>query len=238
MTEIVFKLENFDTPLENSRMIFLLGQGGQGRQGGQPPKLLDDLISSPKLTSRVLIAAARSEVPLLFKGNWSAIFNPVDGKDWQLVLTYCLYMTKPGIIVIEDAVNLPEGFIGRLPFAQQAGLQLVICRQICQAVPANLLAAADTIFLPLIEDLAGADADACLAVLKSQLGNGGTSLEQKKEWLREVRSAKAALVWTRIRERGAGGAVYWFDPADGTEGAKHMTGRAIRKMLGALGELL
>jgi hypothetical protein len=123
--------------------------------------------------------------------------------------------------------------------AQQAGLQLAVCRQLSsQTLPASLLAAADTIFLPLVEDLAGADADGCLAILKGQLGNSGTSLEQKREWLREVRSAKAALVWTRIRERAAGGAVYWFDPAETAEGAKHLTGRSIKKLLGALGELL
>jgi hypothetical protein len=234
MTETVYKLENFDTPLDNSRMLFLLGRSAQ------PPKLLDELINCPRLVSRVLIASTRSEVPLLFKGAWSAVFSPADGKDWQLVLTYCLHMTKPGIIVVQDGVALPEGFIGRLPFTQgQAqGLQLAICWQICQPVPATTLASADAVFLPLVEDLAGADADACLAVLKGQLGVGGGPLEQKKEWLREVRSVKAALVWTRIRERGAGGAVYWFDPADGADGAKHMNGRTVRKMLGALGELL
>ncbi len=235
MTEIVYKLENFDTPLENSRMIFLAGRHGQ------LPRLLDDLICSPKQASRVLIASQRSELPLLFKGAWSAVFNPTDGKDWKLVLTYCLYMTKPGIIVVEDGVHLPDGFIGRLPFSQQgqqSGLQLAVCRQICQQQPASLLAVADTIFLPLVEDLAGADADGCLAVLKQQLGNNGPSLEQKREWLREVRSVKAALVWTRIRERSSGGVVYWFDPAETAEGAKHLTGRSIKKLLGALGELL
>ena len=228
MTETVYKLENFDTPLDNSRMLFLLGRSAQ------PPKLLDELINCPRLVSRVLIASTRSEVPLLFKGAWSAVFSPADGKDWQLVLTYCLHMTKPGIIVVQDGVALPDGFIGRLPFTQgQAqGLQLAICWQICQPVPAAVLASADSIFLPLVEDLAGADADACLAVLKGQLGVGGGPLEQKKEWLREVRSVRAALVWTRIRERGVGGAVYWFDPAEGNgEGQRVQTlGRYMKAL--------
>ena len=233
MTEIIYNLENFDTPLENSRMIFLLGKNGT------LPCIFDDIVNSPKLTCRILITSQRSEVPLLFKGTWSAIFSPMDGKDWQLVLTYCLYMNRPAIIVIEDAVNLPEGFMSRLSAAPASvNLQVVICRQLCQQIPANLLGSADTIFLPLIEDLAGADADASLAILKGQLGVSGASLEQKREWLREVRSARAALVWTRIRERAATGAVYWFDPADGAEGAKHITGRTIRKLLGALGDLL
>jgi hypothetical protein len=232
MNETIYKLENFDTPLDNSRMIFLLGRSAQ------PPRLLDELVNCPKLVSRVLIASVRSEVPLLFKGAWTAVFNPNDTKCWQLVLTYCLHMSKPGIIVVEDGVSLPEGFTGRLPFTQQPGLQLAVCWQVCQPIPATTMASADTIFLPLVEDLAGADADACLAVLKGQLGVGGGPLEQKKEWLREVRSVRAALVWTRIRERSAAGAVYWFDPADGAEGAKHMNGLAVRKMLGALGDLL
>ncbi len=226
MTEIVYKLENFDTPLDNSRMLFLLGRSAQ------PPKLLDELINCPKLASRVLIASAKSEVPLLFKGAWSAVFSPADTKDWQLVLTYCLYMNKPAIIVVEDGVALPDGFIGRLPFSQAPGLQLAVCWQVCRQIPATTLASADSIFLPLVEDLAGADADACLALLKGQLGVGGGPLEQKKEWLREVRSVKAALVWTRIRERAAGGAVYWFDPAEGNgEGQRVQTlGRYMKAL--------
>jgi hypothetical protein len=237
MTEYVYKLENFDTPLENSKMIFLLGQAAAATT---LPCIFDDLVNSPKLVSRILIASQRSELPLLFKAPWSAVFSPVDGRCWQLVLTYCLYMTRPAIIVIEDGVQVPEGFMSKFQSSASAsGLQIVTCRLLQGLQGAgNQLASADTIFLPLVEDLTGADADACLAVLKGQLGSSGAPFEQKREWLREVRSAKAALVWTRIRERGAGGAVYWFDPADGAEGAKHLGGKSIRKLLGALGELL
>jgi hypothetical protein len=229
MTEIVYKLENFDTPLENSRIFFLLGRGRQ------PPKLLDQLINSPKVTNRVLVSSQHSETPLLFKGLWSAIFNPSDGKDWQLVLTYCTYMTKPGIIVIEDGLHIPEGFMARLP---TVNLQFAICRQICQQQPANLLAVADTIFLPVVEDLAGADADACLTVLKQQLGVNGAVLDQRKEWLREVRAVRSCLVWTRIQERSTHGAVYWFDPADDLEINKHYSTKQVKKYLEALGDVL
>ena len=233
MTEYVYKLENFDTPLENSKMIFLLGQSAAAAL----PCIFDDLVNSPKLVSRILIANQRSELPLLFKAPWSAVFSPVDGKDWQLVLTYCLYMTRPAIIVIEDGVQVPEGFMSRLSAAPAAtNLQIVTCR-LLQGLQGNQLASADTIFLPLVEDLTGADADACLAVLKGQLGSSGAPFEQKREWLREVRSAKAALVWTRLRERGAGGAVYWFDPADGTEGAKQPV-KQVKKLLKSLTEIL
>jgi hypothetical protein len=236
MTEIVYKLENFDTPLENSRMIFLLGRSASASASASAlPKLFDDLVNCPKLVSRVLIANHRSKTPLLFKGQWSAVFNPSDTKDWQLVLTYCTHMTRPGIVVIEDAVTVPEGFMSRL-----SALQVAVCRQL-QSLPAGLLASADTVFLPLVEDLAGADADACLAVLKQQLGTGGASLEQKREWLREVRAARACLVWTRLRERTPAGAVYWFDPADGAENLRLPSQQArvtVRKLLAALGEMI
>ncbi len=234
MTEIVYKLENFDTPLENSRIFFLLGNASR------LPRLFNDVVNSPKLASRVLISSSRSEVPLLFKAPWSAVFNPLDGKDWQLVLTYCLYMTRAAIIVIEDGVNVPEGFMARLHVqgSASAGLQTVICRQIGSAGAA--LGSADVVFLPAIEDLAGADADAAIDLLGGLLrdkGRPGLS-EQKRAWLREVRSAKASLVWSRIGESAATGAVYWLDPADGAEDLRLAARGSVRKLLVALGELI
>ncbi len=232
MTEIVYKLENFDTPLENSRIFFLLGHAGA------LPKLFNDVVNSPKLVSRVLISSGRSEVPLLFKAPWSAVFNPTDGKDWQLVLTYCLYMTRAAIIVIEDGVNVPEGFMARLHVQGTAGLQTVICRQIAGLAAA--LGSADVVFLPAIEDLAGADADAAIDLLGGLLRDKGRpgAVEQKRAWLREVRSAKASLVWSRIGESAATGAVYWLDPADGAEDLRLAARGSVRKLLVALVELI
>ncbi len=222
MTEIVYKLENFDTPLENSRMIFLLGRSASA--SAALPAQFNDIVNSPKLASRILIASSKSEYPLAFRAAWNAVFYPTT--DWQLVLTYCTYIAKPSIIVIEDGVTVPDAFIGRL---QMQNLQILQVRQLgMETVPGW----ADVAFLPQIADVGSADADNAIRTLMTLLKEQGTA-EQKREWLREVRTAKAALVWSRIRERHPG-VVYWFDPADGAEGSKQLTGRVVRKLVGAL----
>jgi hypothetical protein len=227
MTDLVYKLENFDTPLENSRICFLLGAAG-----AQLPGIASSLFANPRLSSCILIASQRSVLPLFFKATWDAVFYADSGKTWSQILTYCSYAAKPSLIVIEDGVTVPDAFIGRLP---RENLQLVICRGLADAA-GKQLGWVDTIFLPLVEDLAGADADACVAVLNAQLGDNGVAasaaLEYKRAWLREVRSAKACLVWTRVGERTARGAVYWLDPADGDDCgiSIQMIGRYMKAM--------
>lgn len=230
MTDLVYKLENFDTPLDNSRICFLLGSAGA------LPGIANSLFTNPRLSSRILIASQRSAAPLFFKADWDAVFYADSGKTWSQILTYCSYGAKPALIVIEDGVTVPDAFIGRLP---REHLQLMICRLLADGLTQKL-AWADTIFLPLVEDLAGADADAVLQILGGQLGDmgsAGASLEYKRAWLREVRSVKAVLVWTRVGERQPRGSVYWLDPVDGaTDGGIHV--KSVRKYMKALIDLI
>ena len=233
MTDLVYKLENFDTPLENSRICFLLSHDRPAL-----PEIASGLFADPRTTSRILIASQRSAMPLFFKAAWDAVFYADNGKTWSQILTYCSYAQKPALIVIEDGVTVPDAFIGRLP---RENLQLVICRLLGDvAGSSQKLAWADTIFLPLVEDLTGADADGVLQILGGQLGDmgggAGVSLEYKRAWLREVRSVKAALVWTRVGERAVRGAVYWLDPADGTADGG-MPVKSIRKYMKSLIDL-
>lgn len=232
MTDLVYKLENFDTPLENSRICFYLSHNRPSLPG-----IASELFTNPKCASRILIASQRSVLPLFFKAAWDAVFYADNGKTWSQILTYCSYAAKPALIVIEDGIMVPDAFIGKLP---RENLQLVICRLLGDVTGARgqQLGWADTIFLPLVEDLAGADADGVLQILGGQLGDvGAAALEYKRAWLREVRSAKACLVWTRVGERSQRGAVYWLDPADGS-GEAHITGRNIKKYIASLIELL
>jgi hypothetical protein len=226
MTEVVYNLENFDTSLDGSRIVFFASAAAASL-----PAQLNDIICSPAISSRVLISSAKSDIPLLFKGAWNAVFTPLN--DWQLVLTYCSYMPKPAIIVIEDGVAVPDAFISRLQ--PQKNLQIVCLRAL--GLTTQVPAWADAVFLPFIADLTGADADAVLSHLGGLCGSS-ISAEHKKAWLREVRVAKAALVWTRIQERGPAGAVYWYDPADGSAAAAALPARAIRKYMNALIDLI
>ena len=226
MTEIVYKLENFDSPLENSKLLFLFGREKE------LPGLFYQLLEPVKTTSRVLIRSDKSEIPLFFKGGWNAVFSPVEGRDWSLVLTYCSYMSRPAIIVIEDGVIVPEAFIGKL--SAITNLQIIRTQHLIHGltVPSWISA----VYLPLIEEVASADADNVVELLGVLLGDRGRqgATEQKKAWLRELRVARAALIWSRIGEATAVGAVYWIDPSDGLELTNTISGRTIRKYMNSL----
>ena len=141
MTDLVYKLENFDTPLENSRICFCLSASRPALPG-----IAGGLFTNPKCASRILIASQRSALPLFFNAVWDAVFYADNGKTWSQILTYCSYAAKPALIVIEDGVTVPDAFIGRLP---RENLQLVICRSLGDvAGSSQKLVWADTIFLP------------------------------------------------------------------------------------------
>jgi hypothetical protein len=226
MTEIVYKLENFDTPLENSRLLFLFGREKE------LPGLFNQLLEPIKTTSRVLIRSDKSEIPLFFKGDWGAVFTPGEGCNWSLVLTYCSYMARPAIIVIEDGVAVPDAFISKL--SATANLQIVRTQMLVHGLTVPGWASA--VCLPLIEEVASADADNVVEILGCLLGDKGRSgaAEQKKAWLKELRIARAALIWSRIGEASAAGAVYWLDPIDGLEMGHTLHGRTIRKYMKSL----
>lgn len=242
MTEIIYKLENFDSPLENSKLLFLFGREKE------LPGLFYQLLEPVKTISRVLIRSDKSEIPLFFKGAWNAVFNPTDGKDWSLILTYCSYMTRPAIIVIEDGVIVPEVFIGKLgsatvPASVNAGrqgdkLQIVRVQHLIHGLTVPSWVSA--VYLPLIEEVASADADNIVELLGILLGDRGRqgATEQKKAWLRELRVARAALIWSRIGEANAHGSAYWIDPSDGLETANKIVGRSIRKYMNSLIEYI
>jgi hypothetical protein len=226
MTEIVYKLENFDSPLENSKLLFLIGRDKE------LPGLFNQLVDSSKTSSRVLIRSDKSEVPLFFKGEWGAVFNPGDGRDWSLVLTYCSYMARPAIIVIEDGVIVPEAFIMKL--SATANLQIVRTQMLVHGLTVPSWVSA--VCLPLIEEVASADADNVVELVSVLLGDKGRSgsADQKKAWLRELRVARAALIWSRIGEASQRGAVYWLDPSDGLELGYALHNRSIRKYMKSL----
>lgn len=235
MTEIVYKLENFDSPLENSKLLFLFGRDKE------LPGLFYQLLEPVKTASRVLIRSDKSEIPLFFKGSWNAVFSPAEGRDWSLVLTYCSYMSRPAIIVIEDGVIVPEAFIGKLGSASasaSAKLQIVRVQHLIHGLTVPSWVSA--VYLPLIEEVTSADADNVVELLGVLLGDRGRqgATEQKKAWLRELRVARAALIWSRIGEATSHGSVYWIDPSDGLELTTLHSKTFIKKYLTAISSAL
>lgn len=207
-TEVV-KLDNFDAPLQGYRLLFYYDSITAALPG-----IFDSALHGEAYSRRVLLTAPSSRTSSLFRAEWDAIFQPADQKEWSLILTYCLYTPKPICIVVDDQVSVPEAFYQRLP---QNTTTLIIKPLDSVADPA--LSRHDAVFYPPIADITSVESANLIRSITS-LTASTTSVETKKAWLRELRVAKAALVWTRIGESTPAGAVYWYDILDGPASLK------------------
>ncbi len=225
MTDVV-KLENFDTPLVGSHTVFYIEGGALACPS--LPGTLDALIHGEPYNRHVLITAPTSRCSSLFRCNWDAVFQPADQKEWTLILTYCSYAPRPLFVHIDDAVHPPEAFFQRLP----QGTTVTEVRRL-ETVSESPIRA-DTIFYPPVQDLTSADATAIIRSLNVQVGS--RDVEGKRAYLRELRVARAGLVWTRVREPTAHGTTYWYDPVDGPAHVGKATYSAIAHHLHVLAD--
>jgi hypothetical protein len=202
-TEVV-KLENFDTPLHGHRTLFFYDP----RSTAGLPGLFDIILHGEAYSRRILLTAPASPSSSLFRAEWDAVFQPADQKEWSLILTYALYAPKHICIVIDDGLAVPDIFLQKLP----AGSTVIAVRSLDHATEAPL-ARYDTVCFPPVADTTSMEAAAILKIVSALTRTADT--ETKRAWLRELRVAKAALIWTRVGEPTATGASYWYDPTDG-----------------------
>lgn len=207
MTDVVVRLENFDAPLTGTHTVFYI----EGGPFAKPtlPGMLDSLLHGEPYNRRVLITSPSSRCSSLFRCNWEVVFQPVDQKEWTLILTYCSYAPRPLLVHIDDTVHAPDAFFQRLP----QGTTITEVRRL-ETVPefGGAPLAVGTIFYPPVQDLTTADSAAIVRSLNTQVGS--REVEGKKAYLRELRVSRAGLAWTRVGESSSQGATYWYDPAD------------------------
>jgi hypothetical protein len=125
---------------------------------------------------------------------WDALFHINDTQDLKLALTFIQHMTKPGRVVWTGTPSPPV----MAHLSKIDGLSLVAVGD----VPGPEWQA---IFWP-----PGAAIEDVEPVITSRLGPQG----RLKSILSELRGSDVGLVWSSIRE-SKGGALYWYDPADG-----------------------
>jgi hypothetical protein len=226
----VMTIENFDTPLRNSKILQYTLKNSQ-----QTPLYEIAAAGSENFARSILVAPSRAVgAQQFFRTAWDAVFqiqpvtanssvtqqqlqsqfgtyssnNIVGGiqqqqQDWSFILTYISNSPKPSCIFIEDGIDPPEAFIKRLP--QHVTL---IVQKSLGLRPSQQF---DTIFFPPITEPSSQEANYVLGTLDILLQNKN---DERRSWLKELRVAGAGLVWTRVAESQSHGAVYWYDPHD------------------------
>ncbi len=213
----VVKLENFDTPLVGHHTLFLYDP----RSVAPLPGLVDTVLHGEAYSRRILLTTPACTLSSLFRAEWDAVYQPADQKEWSLILTYCLYAPKRLCVVVDDGLAVPDAFFQRLP----AGTTVIAIKSLDGAAELQL-GRCDAVCFPAISDTTGMEAAAILKIVGGLAGNP-SSTESRRAWLRELRVARAGLIWTRIGEPASTGAVYWYDPADGPAGIKRLPAHLI-----------
>ncbi len=198
MSATTHEIENFDTPLRETKIL---------TYAPNLPLIAAASAAGPLMQRRILIAPHPSKS--LFAADWDVIFQIRDAKDWTLILTYMTHAPKPSLLFIEDGVEFPEQFVVRLPQTTT----LIVQRSLGARAAAAAAPWADTVFFPPIADALGPEAGAALSVLDRLVGPAQNNHE-RTSWIRELRSVGAGLVWTRVSEPKPQGAIYWYDPSD------------------------
>jgi hypothetical protein len=208
-TEVI-TLENFDTPLHGHRTLFLYDPC----ISPSVPGLFDIALHGEVYSRRILLTSVSTQHSSIFRAEWDAIFQPRDPKEWSLILTYCVQAPKSICLVVDEGLAVPEALFQKLP----AGSTVIVLRSIKAPVDSSIQRYAAVCF-PVISDTTGLNAANVIQAVN--LLTGTQDSEKKRAWLRELRVANAALVWTRIGESSVNGLTYWHDPTDGMEGIKH-----------------
>ena len=210
-TEVV-KLENFDISPTHQHTLFFYDP----RAASPLPGLFDTALHGEAYNRRILLTTPTCTLSSLFRAEWDAVYQPADQKEWSLILTYCLYAPRLLCIVVDDGLAVPDAFFQRIP----AGTTVISIKSL-DAAADTPLGRYDTVCFPAISDTTGMEAAAVLKTVCTLTRTGG-STEAKRAWLRELRVARAGLIWTRVGEATGAGAVYWYDPTDGPAGIKRI----------------
>jgi len=215
----VVKLENFDTPLTGHRTLFFYDP--QSTTG--LPGLFDTVLHGESYSRRILLTTPAAPTSSLFRAEWDVVFQPMEQKEWSLILTYCLYASKHICIVIDDGLTVPDAFFQKLP----VGATVVGIKSLEHVVDSSM-GRYDAVCFPPIGDVTGMEAAAIIKIIGALTRTAtAAAADTRRAWLRELRVAKAALIWTRVGEPTAVGATYWYDPVDGLADTKKLAPHLI-----------
>lgn len=192
-------LEGFSESLRGSR-TFIVGSNPQCLKG-----VIDRLSADVSNRGRHVLVHYGSAVPRwLQRLGWDAFFNVRDTQDLKLAITFIQHMTKPGRVVWVGDV---PGQAVMAHLTKIDGLSLVVAAaQAPSLTPGNEWQA---IFWP-----SGATAEEVESTVVARMGVQG----RLRSIMSELRGAGVGLVWSSIRE-AKGGALYWYDPAEGGQAA-------------------
>jgi hypothetical protein len=199
----ILHIEAFDDNLRGRRILQFLG--GKAQPQATPIYERAEADSADAFQRKVLITAASASSQEYLRTRWDVHYNLADPKEWILIVTYIVNAPKP-LCVVCEGVDLPDLVMKKI--ATVAGVTILCQRQLTGGPGgpgSKNIGLYDVIFLPVVDDIGGTEANTILHLFNT-LSPVGASSEDRREWLKELRVARAGLVWSRHS------GVSWYDP--------------------------
>jgi hypothetical protein len=203
--EEVVQIEGFDTPLRGTRVL-LVGSIDQAYK--RFTMIESEALYRGKSILVLQEGSQASTVPLVvWRKKWDVVFRVKEPYDAQMLATYVANCQKP--VRIFWIVDGRHGDIPRGLWSRWVKQDITLIGSCSADSTGGWIGGCEweTIFFPH-----QCPASTIERVLSSR-GSGYSSLVQKcKEYLPEIASSGAAVVWTNIDEKEHRGSLYWYDP--------------------------
>lgn len=188
------RIESFNTPLKG-RKIWIMGD--ESLIVNRLHVLEQELLGRGR--KLLIVSDGRKQLPKWStKVEWDCIFRIKDASDLRLSLTYIANAGKPLRIV----------WIGEEPISLLPKLCLPDCTLLSYGV-VQPKGEWDLLFFPSFFEATKIE-----EALISRMGSAKLGVSNLKSVVPELRAVRAGLVWSLIKEE-KGGAIYWYDIAEG-----------------------
>ena len=204
--EPTLRLEGFSESLRGRRCFFVSTNSAQSQSllKGRLASLNAELAHRGK---RILVYQGPTVPKWLLQLGWDSFFHVKDVHDMKLALTCIQHASKP-TRVVWAGIEPPASVMG--VFLKMDSTSLIGFGEKAPQHPEW-----QAIFWT--SDALQEDVE---PVIQGRMGQAGTT--GLRSVLKELRGSQVGLVWSTIEETEKRGALYWYDPAEGTDQASSL----------------
>jgi hypothetical protein len=207
------QLENLSESIIGTPSIFIIGKSSEKHI--EPYWYVINESHGPSPFHRRIHITGDMTVDSAGMQQFDAVFKPQDGRDYSLILAYI--MNTQGALYIQSSIELPEQFITALYRGNGTGSAPSTTKKITLATVLHhyprSIRLYSSIFFPQIAETAATEITQVIHFLRAS-AILPVSEDEVRAYIKELRIASGALVWTRLGETRTQGSIYWYDPAD------------------------
>jgi hypothetical protein len=194
-------------------------------------------MDSPQFQRKILISNPASSEAWKMIDKWDTILHPVSGSDWSIILAVVLNQVKPCVVIFTPEVKVPLAFFQKLQQLDKKAIAstayktslTLIQFQILTIPVQQLTVSFDAVFFPPSVALEDSGVEATQATLQQLISIDTLRNFVLKDAIRDLRSAGAALVVSKIDDMVP--TLYWYYASKNKTEEKQLLSSVVQTLL-------